>query len=64
MFIATCSARLRTLVGTRSRAQDVVEYGLLIATVALIVLVATTAFGQTVLTWFETLAGRITTVGT
>ena len=40
------------------------EYGLLIATVALIVLVATTAFGQVVLTWFETLAGRITTIGT
>jgi len=44
--------------------QDVVEYGLLIATIAIVVLVATTAFGTAIKAWFNTLAGRITTTGT
>lgn len=44
--------------------QDVVEYGLLIATIAIVVLVATQAFGTAIKTWFGTLAGRITTTGT
>ena len=44
--------------------QDVVEYGLLIATIAIVVLLATAAFGQSIGTWFNTLAGRITTTGT
>jgi Flp pilus assembly pilin Flp len=44
--------------------QDVVEYGLLIATIAIVVLVATQAFGDAIKTWFGTLAGRITTTGT
>jgi Flp pilus assembly pilin Flp len=44
--------------------QDVVEYGLLIATIAIVVLVATTAFGTAIKNWFGTLAGRITTTGT
>jgi Flp pilus assembly pilin Flp len=44
--------------------QDVVEYGLLIATIAIVVLVATTAFGSSIQAWFATLAGRITTTGT
>ena len=42
-------------------AQDVVEYGLLIATVAIVVLVATQAFGGQITTWFGALSGRITT---
>ncbi|MCA1645322.1 MAG: Flp family type IVb pilin [Chloroflexi bacterium] len=41
--------------------QDVVEYGLLIATIAIVVLVATQAFGTSINTWFGRLAGRITT---
>src|SRR5262245_50233801 len=41
--------------------QDVVEYGLLIATIAIVVLVATTFFGTAISDWFGTLARRITT---
>jgi Flp pilus assembly pilin Flp len=41
--------------------QDVVEYGLLIATIAIVVLVATTLFGGAIRDWFTLLAGRITT---
>ena len=58
------------LVGTRSfavgrhRAQDVVEYGIIIATIAVVVLLGVTTFGGQVRPWFEHLAGRITTVGT
>jgi Flp pilus assembly pilin Flp len=44
--------------------QDVVEYGLLIATIAIVVLVATAAFGTQISTWFDRLAGRITTTVT
>ena len=44
--------------------QDVVEYGLLIATISIVVLLATAAFGQNIGAWFNTLAGRITTTGT
>jgi len=44
--------------------QDVVEYGLLIATIAIVVLVATTAFGSSINDWFGRLSGRITTTGT
>ena len=41
--------------------QDVVEYGLLVATIGVVVLVATTAFGQQISGWFSGLAARITT---
>jgi Flp pilus assembly pilin Flp len=41
--------------------QDVVEYGLLIATIAIVVLVATTAFGNSIKSWFGALSSRITT---
>ena len=44
--------------------QDVVEYGLLIATIAIVVLVSTAAFGAQIGGWFQGLAGRITTTGT
>jgi Flp pilus assembly pilin Flp len=44
--------------------QDVVEYGLLIATIAIVVLVATAAFGSSINTWFNKLAGHITTTAT
>jgi pilus assembly protein Flp/PilA len=46
------------------RGQDVVEYGLLIATIAIVVLVGVGIFGANINTWFSNLAGRITTVGT
>jgi pilus assembly protein Flp/PilA len=44
--------------------QDVVEYGLLIATIAIVVLAAVGLFGSQIAEWFRTLAGRITTTGT
>ena len=44
--------------------QDVVEYGLLIATIAIVVLIGVGIFGGAINTWFQGLAGRITTVGT
>ena len=48
----------------KTPAQDVVEYGLLIAVIVLVVLLAVNAFGQEILHWFAPLAGRITTTGT
>ena len=47
-----------------SAGQDVVEYGVLIATVAVVVLIGVASFGQLIRPWFEALAGHITTVGT
>ena len=44
--------------------QDVVEYGLLIATIAIVVLIGVSIFGSNVNVWFQNLAGRITTTGT
>jgi pilus assembly protein Flp/PilA len=44
--------------------QDVVEYGLLIATIAIVVLIGVGIFGSNINKWFQSLAGRITTVGT
>ena len=44
--------------------QDVVEYGLLIATIAIVVLIGVGIFGNNIRFWFEALAGRITTTGT
>ncbi len=44
--------------------QDVVEYGLLIATIAIVVLIGVGIFGSNINTWFQSLAGRITTTGT
>jgi len=41
--------------------QDVVEYGLLIATIAIVVLIGVGIFGQNISHWFENLAARITT---
>jgi len=55
--------RLSHFFGDES-GQDVVEYGLLIATIAIVVLIGVGIFGQNINTWFASLAGRITTVGT
>jgi pilus assembly protein Flp/PilA len=43
--------------------QDVVEYGLLIATIAIVVLIGVGIFGSNINAWFIGLAGRITTTG-
>jgi Flp pilus assembly pilin Flp len=40
--------------------QDVVEYGLLVATIGLVVLIGTTAFGNNVSGWFATLSTKVT----
>jgi Flp pilus assembly pilin Flp len=44
--------------------QNAVEHGLLIATIVLVVLMGTTAFGGLIRPWVEQLASRITTLGT
>ncbi len=44
--------------------QDVIEYGILIATIVVVILLGVNAFGDRINTWFQTLAGHITTVGT
>jgi Flp pilus assembly pilin Flp len=44
--------------------QDVVEYGLLVGTIAVLVLIGTIAFGSQISPWLQRLATRITTVGT
>ena len=44
--------------------QDVVEYGILIATVAIVILISTSAFGSQIFAWFNRLSGRITTTVT
>jgi len=41
--------------------QDVVEYGLLIATIAIVVLVGISFFGGAISDWFKALSQRITT---
>ena len=51
------------LVRTRQLAQDTLEYGLLIATIAIVVLVGISAFGYLIQPWFISLASRVTTVG-
>jgi Flp pilus assembly pilin Flp len=48
----------------RQAGQNVAEYGLIIATIALVVLLGTYAFGSQIGPWFASLAGRITTTGT
>jgi Flp pilus assembly pilin Flp len=48
----------------REHGQSVVDHGLMIALVALVVLIGTQAFGQQILPWLTSLAGRITTIGT
>ena len=48
----------------REAGQDVVEYGLLIASIAVVVLIGIAAFGAQIEPWFAQLAGRITTAGT
>jgi pilus assembly protein Flp/PilA len=56
--------RVANKLAMNETGQDVVEYGLLIATIAVVVLIGITAFGNQIQPWFASLAGRITTVGT
>jgi Flp pilus assembly pilin Flp len=56
--------RAFTFVSDRQLAQDVVEYGMIVATIAMVVLLGVAAFGTQIKPWFERLAAHITTVGT
>jgi hypothetical protein len=56
--------RALALVAWAERGQDVIDYGILIATIVIIVLLAVASFGNQITPWFQNLAGRITTVGT
>ncbi|TMF03610.1 MAG: Flp family type IVb pilin [Chloroflexi bacterium] len=56
------AAALREL-GAEEDGQDVVEYGLLVASIAVVVLIGVTAFGSVIGPWFNHLAGTITTTG-
>jgi Flp pilus assembly pilin Flp len=53
----------RCRAGARA-GQNTVEYGLIIATIVVVVLLGIASFGQLIEPWFALLAGRITTVGT
>ena len=57
-------ARRRPRASPRLAAQNVVEYGVLIGTIALVVLLGPLAFGQQISPWVAMLAGHITTTGT
>jgi Flp pilus assembly pilin Flp len=56
--------RAFSLASSRQLAQDVIEYGMVIATIAMVVLLGVATFGSQIKPLFEHLAGRITTVGT
>jgi Flp pilus assembly pilin Flp len=56
--------RSRWTWSASQRAQDIVEYGVIVGTIAVLVLLATVAFGNQIEPWFAQLAGRITTTGT
>ena len=67
--VAQCVMRVQwhqvvAKLAAREAGQDVVEYGLLIATIAVVVLIGIAAFGAQIAPWFAQLAGRITTTGT
>jgi Flp pilus assembly pilin Flp len=59
-----CQAKCLLAFAASEDGQNVVEYGLMIATIAMVVLLGTTAFGNNIMPWFEQLAARITTTGT
>jgi Flp pilus assembly pilin Flp len=46
-----------------ARGEGMVEYGLLLATIALVVLLGAGSFGQLVFAWFQALALRIVATG-
>ena len=59
-----CLSPCWLVLTSRALGQDVVEYGMIVATIAIVILVATVAFGNQIEPWFQHLAGRITTTGT
>ncbi|HEY1295446.1 MAG TPA: hypothetical protein VGJ60_20400 [Chloroflexota bacterium] len=44
------------------RAQALVEYGLLVATIVVLILIAATLWGGALQAWFAALVGRVTAV--
>jgi Flp pilus assembly pilin Flp len=48
-------------LAARDSGQNVVEYGLLIASIVIVVLIGVMAFGNLIQPWFMSLAQRITT---
>ena len=56
--------RIFLAVRRKRAAQNVVEYGLMLGSIALVVLFGIHAFGQELLRWFSPLAAHITTTGT
>ena len=46
------------------KAQNVVEYGLLIVSIVVVVLLGVAKFGNVIAPWFANLARYVTTVGT
>ena len=61
--LRACTNAVRA-VNARQLGQDVAEYGLLLATIAIAILIAMTAFGNEIGPLFQRLAGYITTTGT
>ena len=57
-------ARTFSFASDRQLAQDLVEYGMIVATIAMVVLLGVATFGSQIKPWFEHLAAHITTVGT
>jgi Flp pilus assembly pilin Flp len=51
-------------VPLQATAQNVIEYGLIIALIVLMVLLGVTSFGYLIEPWFASLTGHLTTVGT
>jgi Flp pilus assembly pilin Flp len=49
-------------LAARDSGQNVVEYGLLIASIVIVVLIGVTAFGNLIEPWFAALAARFTTL--
>jgi len=52
------------ILAVNQRAQNVVEYGIILATIALVVLLGVITFGNQITPWFAQLVVHITTVGT
>jgi Flp pilus assembly pilin Flp len=51
-------------VSLHTKAQSVIEYGLIIALIVLLVLLGVTSFRHLIESWFASLAGHLTTVDT
>ena len=56
-----CIGGLDTYLSARLRAQNVLEYGLLMVTIAVIVLLGVNGFGHPIEPWFASLTHLVTT---